>query len=131
MQGFKMEADLYVLPMQGPDVVLGIQWLQGLGKVTHGYTEQVMEFTFLGTTYTLRGDESLRMKKISFHLMQALLDMEEVYGIYECHGYSLHANSDQPASVVSTSFGQVELEQLLARFDEFFFRYLHVYHLAV
>ncbi|GKC45980.1 transposon ty3-I gag-pol polyprotein, partial [Tanacetum coccineum] len=33
MQGLTMEVDLYVLPMKRPDVVLGIQWLQKLGKV--------------------------------------------------------------------------------------------------
>ncbi|GJZ97330.1 retrotransposon-related protein [Tanacetum coccineum] len=33
MQGLTIEVDLYVLPMKGPDVVLGIQWLQKFGKV--------------------------------------------------------------------------------------------------
>ncbi|GJS43646.1 retrotransposon-related protein [Tanacetum coccineum] len=33
MQGLTMEVDLYVLPMKGPDVVLGIQRLQKLWKV--------------------------------------------------------------------------------------------------
>ncbi|GJR21971.1 zinc finger, CCHC-type containing protein [Tanacetum coccineum] len=37
MQGLTMADDLYVLPMQGSNVVLGIQWLQNLGKVTHDY----------------------------------------------------------------------------------------------
>ncbi|GKD32147.1 ty3-gypsy retrotransposon protein, partial [Tanacetum coccineum] len=32
MQGLAVEVDLYVLPRKGPDVVLGIQWLQKLGK---------------------------------------------------------------------------------------------------
>ncbi|GJZ99372.1 ty3-gypsy retrotransposon protein [Tanacetum coccineum] len=54
MQSLDMEVDLYVLPMQGPDVVLGIQWLQKLGKVTHDYAQQVMEFTLSGAKYTLK-----------------------------------------------------------------------------
>nr|GEW65726.1 transposon Ty3-I Gag-Pol polyprotein [Tanacetum cinerariifolium] len=32
MKGVVIEVDLYVLPLQGPDVVLGIQWLQNFGK---------------------------------------------------------------------------------------------------
>ncbi|GKF68848.1 hypothetical protein Tco_0198527, partial [Tanacetum coccineum] len=32
IQGLSMEVDLYVLPMKGLDMVLGIQWLQKLGK---------------------------------------------------------------------------------------------------
>ncbi|GKE91032.1 retrotransposon-related protein, partial [Tanacetum coccineum] len=32
IQGLHIDVDLYVLPMKGPDIVLGIQWLQKLGK---------------------------------------------------------------------------------------------------
>nr|GEU69653.1 retrotransposon-related protein [Tanacetum cinerariifolium] len=54
MQGLSMEVDLYVLPMKGPDVVLGIQWLQKLGKVTHSYAQQTMEFTLEGDAHAAR-----------------------------------------------------------------------------
>ncbi|GJX79855.1 ribonuclease H-like domain-containing protein [Tanacetum coccineum] len=37
------------------------------------------------------GDESLRMKKISLHQMQALLDQDEVYGVYEIHSLAMAA----------------------------------------
>ncbi|GKE16088.1 retrotransposon-related protein, partial [Tanacetum coccineum] len=78
MQGWTMEFDLYVLPMKGPDVVLGIQWLENLGKVTHDYAQQTMEFILINTKNALKGDESLRMKRISLHRMQALLETEDV-----------------------------------------------------
>ncbi|GJT23351.1 reverse transcriptase [Tanacetum coccineum] len=119
MQGLTMEVDLYVLPMQGPNVVLGIQWLQKLGKVTHEYAQQTMEFTLVNTTYTLKGDASLRMKKISLRHMQALLESEEVYGVYEFH--SLPREADGPAATaVATESEHPELNQLLARFDSLF-----------
>ncbi|GJW03015.1 ty3-gypsy retrotransposon protein [Tanacetum coccineum] len=89
MQGVVMEVDLYVLPMQGPDVVLGIQWLQNIGKVTHDYAHQTIEFTLLDTTYSLKGDDSLRMKKISLHQMQAMLEHNNVYGVYEVYHLSI------------------------------------------
>nr|GFC60863.1 retrotransposon-related protein [Tanacetum cinerariifolium] len=68
---------------------LGIQWLQQLGKVTHDYAQQVMKFTILDTTYTLKGDESLCMKKISLHRMQALLETDKEYGVYEWHDFAM------------------------------------------
>ncbi|GJU99727.1 major facilitator superfamily domain protein [Tanacetum coccineum] len=53
MQGLAVGVDLYVLPRKGPDVVLGIQWLQKLGKVTHDYVERTMEFILGGVMHTL------------------------------------------------------------------------------
>ncbi|GJX42083.1 ty3-gypsy retrotransposon protein [Tanacetum coccineum] len=55
---------------------------------TKGFDIKVMKFTLSNTTHTLTGDASLRMKKISLHSMQALLDSEEIYGVYEYHGFS-------------------------------------------
>ncbi|GKB48138.1 hypothetical protein Tco_0898891 [Tanacetum coccineum] len=113
MQGLAIKVDLYVLPKKGPDVILRIQWLQKLGKVTHDYAQQTMKFTLVNTTYSLKGDESLRMKRISLHHIQALLDTEDVYGVYELHCLSLEAEgiAAAPKGVESTP---TELEQLLA-----------------
>ncbi|GKE24435.1 retrotransposon-related protein, partial [Tanacetum coccineum] len=81
--------DLYVLPLKGPDVVLGIQWLQKLRKVTHHYAQQTMEFSLANTTYSSKRDESLRMKRISLHHMQALLEANNVYGVYEVYSFTM------------------------------------------
>nr|GEV86552.1 hypothetical protein [Tanacetum cinerariifolium] len=87
----------YEDPQGGLDVVLGIQWLQKLGK----------------------GDESLRVKKISLRHMQALLESEEVYGVYEFH--SLPIEADGPAATaVTTELEHPELNQLLALFGSLF-----------
>ncbi|CAA0829312.1 Unknown protein, partial [Striga hermonthica] len=44
IQGVTLKADLYALPLVGPDVVLGVQWLEGLGPVTTDYRVGTMEF---------------------------------------------------------------------------------------
>ncbi|GJS72073.1 retrotransposon-related protein [Tanacetum coccineum] len=93
MQGLAIEVDLYVLPMQGPDVVLGIQWPQKLG------------------------DESLRMKRISLNHMHVLLDSNNVYGVYELHHLS---TDDGVASTVEAGTTHPDLEQLLVHFDSLF-----------
>nr|GEW41649.1 hypothetical protein [Tanacetum cinerariifolium] len=113
-----MEVDLYVLPMQGFDAMLGIQWLQNLGKVTLDYAKQTMEFTLLDITYSLKGDESLHMKKI-LRQMQALLDQDEVYGVYDIHSLAMavEVEETQPKDV---ALENAELTQLLKRFDSLF-----------
>nr|GEX84647.1 protein kinase-like domain, phloem protein 2-like protein [Tanacetum cinerariifolium] len=86
MQGLEMEVDLYLFPMKGPDVVLGIQWLQ---KGTTPY-----------------------MNRISLYRMQALLDTDEVYNIYEFYSLTMEAGVSE-VTQVATGTGHPELDQLL------------------
>ncbi|CAA0810810.1 Unknown protein, partial [Striga hermonthica] len=68
-QGVTIKADLYALPLVGPDVVLGVQWLEGLGKVTTDYRAGVMEFKSGGRQVTLstgteKGTKEVGLKSI-------------------------------------------------------------------
>ncbi|GKA36214.1 retrovirus-related pol polyprotein from transposon 17.6 [Tanacetum coccineum] len=65
------------------------------------------------------GDESLRMKKISLHHMQAMLESEDVYGVYGFHTFPMEAEGDgtTPKAVEPV---HLELEKLLSRFDSLF-----------
>ncbi|VFQ73335.1 unnamed protein product [Cuscuta campestris] len=65
LQGVLFEVDLYLLEIHGPDMVLGVQWLQTLGKVSHDYANMTMEFAWNGATVTLRGDVTVP-RPISF-----------------------------------------------------------------
>ncbi|GJS16374.1 ty3-gypsy retrotransposon protein [Tanacetum coccineum] len=119
MQGLTMEVDIYVLPMKGPALVLGIQWMQKLGKVTHDYAQQTMKFTLVNTKYSLQRDELLQMKKISLHRMQSLRETEDVYGVYEFHSLPMEAEGVAIAPKVAKPV-HPKLEQLLTRFDSLF-----------
>lgn len=46
LQGNSFNIDLHVLPIEGPDMVLGVQWLQTLGKVVNDYSSLQMDFFF-------------------------------------------------------------------------------------
>ncbi|CAA0824871.1 Unknown protein, partial [Striga hermonthica] len=68
-QGVTVKADLYALPLVGPDVVLGVQWLEGLGKVTTDYRTGIMEFNSEGRLVTLstgteKGTKEVGLKSI-------------------------------------------------------------------
>ncbi|CAA0824894.1 Unknown protein, partial [Striga hermonthica] len=51
--GVTVKVDLYALPLVGPEVVLGMQWLKGLGRVTTDYRTGIMEFNSGGRQVTL------------------------------------------------------------------------------
>ncbi|GER52359.1 polyprotein [Striga asiatica] len=62
LQGVTVKADLFALPLVGPNVVLGVQWLEGLGDVTTNYREGVMKFDAGKRRVTLKvgGDEGAK-----------------------------------------------------------------------
>ena len=111
LQGYKFTIDLFVLPIEGPDVVLGIQWLQSLGRVSHDYLASTMEFWQDGTKVVLTGTDSINPAPISLHPFQTLIHSKQIEGLYELQAYSSsqsnsvlaidHFPSDLPADVIT------------------------------
>ncbi|CAA0810228.1 Unknown protein, partial [Striga hermonthica] len=64
VNGVTVKADLYALPLVGPDVVLGVQWLEGLGKVTTDYRTGIMEFNSRGQQVTLSAGNEKGVKEV-------------------------------------------------------------------
>ncbi|VFQ73466.1 unnamed protein product [Cuscuta campestris] len=82
LQGFHFTVDVYVLPIHGPDMVLGVQWLQLLGRVTHDYANLVMEFTWQDKAISLRGDP-ISPKPVSLHHLNGLCTGHHIAACYE------------------------------------------------
>jgi hypothetical protein len=55
MQGTVFQVDLYVLPLAGCDVVLGIQWLRILGPILWNFDDLTMEFQWGTKRCRLKG----------------------------------------------------------------------------
>ena len=83
LQGQLFIVDLYVLPIEGPNVVLGIQWLQLLGRVSHDNAAMTMEFNWDGSIVILRGETSLSLKPITFNQFQVLLHHEDIHSLFK------------------------------------------------
>ena len=92
MQGYAFTLDLFVLPIEGPDVVLGIQWLQRLGRVSHDYAAMTMDFYWDGKPVSLRGDVTNSLSLITFNQFQALMHSTAVQNLFELQ--QLHSNQD-------------------------------------
>ena len=56
LQGHRFNIDLFILPIQGADVVLGIQWLELLGSVITNYKMLTMDFQWNGKEVHLMGE---------------------------------------------------------------------------
>nr|GEV02693.1 hypothetical protein [Tanacetum cinerariifolium] len=90
--------------------------IQGLSMEVDLYT---MEFILWETRYTLQGDESLRIKRISLHHIRALLETEEVYGIYELYNLA-SPRDEQEHAQLDMSSEHPEITLLLSRFASLF-----------
>ena len=55
LQGYTFVVDLYVLPLVGCDMVLGIQWLRTLGPILWDFLNLTMQFVYEERTYLLEG----------------------------------------------------------------------------
>nr|GMD05953.1 Transposon Ty3-G Gag-Pol polyprotein [Ipomoea batatas] len=120
MQGLTFAVDLHVLRIVGPDVVLGVQWLQSLGSVTHDYSKMTMEFHMGSTIVTLKGDSSLNNQPISFNQLQAMVTNGAIQTLYEIHHINT-TNSTEPAQIQPTLPPFPEpLQDLLLEFSAIF-----------
>nr|GMD54293.1 Transposon Ty3-G Gag-Pol polyprotein [Ipomoea batatas] len=78
LQGTTFQIDLHVLLIAGPDVVLGIIWLQSLGTVAHDYAKLIMKFKYNNNMVTLKGEMSFEPQPISFSRLEVLVDSKKV-----------------------------------------------------
>nr|GMD89859.1 Transposon Ty3-G Gag-Pol polyprotein [Ipomoea batatas] len=120
MQGLTFAVHLHVLRIVGPGVVLGVQWLQSLGSVTHDYSKITMEFHMGSTIVTLKGDSGLSNQPISFNQLQAMVTNGAIQTLYEIHHINT-TNSTEPAQIQPTLPPFPEpLQDLLLEFSAIF-----------
>ena len=59
------EADVYILPLENCDLILGAQWLSTLGDILWNFETLTMKFVKGNKPYTLRGQEEGSMAVVS------------------------------------------------------------------
>lgn len=53
--GINVTIDAYILELGGVDIILGVEWLQALGKIVVDYREMSMSFSLQGKPVVLMG----------------------------------------------------------------------------
>jgi len=73
MGEYNLEGPMYIIPIGGVYVVLGIQWLRTLGTISTNYRELVMIFELEGIQYELKGLKYGPSEVINSHGMETLV----------------------------------------------------------
>ncbi|XP_028208461.1 uncharacterized protein LOC114391685 [Glycine soja] len=73
---------LYVLPIQGVDIVLGVQWLQTLGPFVFDYIIPSMQFYHNGVLVTLHGTTSPSLSLATLPQLNRMIHTESVATIH-------------------------------------------------
>ncbi|KAL1555793.1 hypothetical protein AAHA92_11493 [Salvia divinorum] len=82
LQGTLFLVDLHILAHHGPDVILGMKWLESLGKISADFVEKTLEFTMEGQAVFLRGMMP-GPKQISLHSLSVLTAQAAEHEFYE------------------------------------------------
>lgn len=71
VQGYQFKADCFAIPLQGFDVVLGIRWLNALGRVIWDGPNKSVEFHHNSTPLVWRGESKTQGKQhVSLHALE-------------------------------------------------------------
>lgn len=74
--------DLHILPLFGHEVVLGMDWLESLGRATHNYADKSMEIVHEDKLIVLRGLPRLP-KQIAVYSLATLMSYATVFELLE------------------------------------------------
>lgn len=80
LQGVTFRTDFYVFTLDGEDLVLGMEWLEGFGSMKANFKELTLQIKKDRVNHTLKGDPTLSKGEVSAKaMMQELQGREEGY----------------------------------------------------
>lgn len=82
VQGTVFSIDLHILPVHGLDVVLGMEWLESLGRVTTDFITKSMEFIRGNDLIVLKG-ATHPPRQISLSTLTTLMSRASLFELYE------------------------------------------------
>ena len=129
MQGQEFKTDLLVLPVEGCEIVLGMQWLTTIGDVKWNFGDLRMEFMQNGHKVVLRGMKHYGLQFVRQKKMQKLLRKpEQIAGAQLCMIRMIQEPEPEPLSLFTITAGtnggqdgdSLDLESLLSEYDDLF-----------
>ena len=112
--------DLYLLPIYGADIVLGVQWLAGLGPILFDYRELYMRFFFEGAQVTLHGLKRVPLAQMSVAQLRREGHTDAIASFFQLSMHSLSESSQSHTIESPNSSLAAALQALLDRFASVF-----------
>ncbi|XP_042019016.1 uncharacterized protein LOC121766845 [Salvia splendens] len=82
IQGTTFLVDLHILPVHGPDVILGMDWLESLGPITADFADKKLTF-FQGNCQVVLQGILPPPRRATLHLLASLVPPREGHDIFE------------------------------------------------
>ena len=79
----KLLVDLFVLPLSGAELVLGVQWLTTLGPVLIDYDQLTMKFVKDGQMVQLKGQNHETPQEASSHQLRRLMTTNRIAEMFQ------------------------------------------------
>ncbi|XP_015167762.1 uncharacterized protein [Solanum tuberosum] len=79
LQGTTFSSDFLLLPLGNVDIVLGVQWLNTLGRILFDFRNRTIEFVHLGRKHVLRGASSQIKTTKTQSLNKKSVDLVQVF----------------------------------------------------
>ncbi|KAJ3697247.1 hypothetical protein LUZ61_000952 [Rhynchospora tenuis] len=117
IQSHSFNIDLFVLDLEGSDVVLGVQWLETLGPILTDWSKLHMEFNYKGQQIHLQGESKPSAAAISSAGLNKLITSKGVGSSYMCFTVltpELESTLSPPHTVIPS------LQPLLQQFEILF-----------
>lgn len=103
MKGLEFTADLFLMPLRGYDIVLGVQWFSTLGSVTFDFHQHSLEFQVQRRRVLLRGEADKGLKTVGQSKVSKAINQEcqsSLIQLYSIQGELMHTRPqaiDNPA----------------------------------
>ncbi|WVZ02838.1 hypothetical protein V8G54_023644 [Vigna mungo] len=119
IQGHIFTVDLHVLPINGADVVLSIQWLKTLSPIVTDYSQMTMRFDREGRTVELSATSSSSPQDISAHQLKRLFQTNSVAAYFHIQ-ISPTSFPSQPTTATLPTHSHPQLSSLLHKYQSLF-----------
>lgn len=116
-----MEIDLFLLNMDGANLVLGIEWHKIVGSVLSNYNDMSVQFNWMGETVTWVGEAIVSDDTYSTNELKSLVATTTSAFFFFCRLELMEENQEQGQINRTEQFRSVEgLAELLEEHNEVF-----------